>query len=536
MIPRHYQAAAVAAARASMAEHGAALLVLATGGGKTAIAGFTIAEEAAADPRSRFMVVQHRDELLTQNCAAISSITGLPTSIVKAEQNDWSGRIVFSSAPTLSRANRRESMVPFSHIIVDEAHHIEAAGYQNILAHARALSPDLRLLGMTATPERGDGKGLKRTFSSVAFSVSIGQLIEEGVLVSPRALTIDLANAELLDIDVEGGDYDMAQADDILNHAVHNDAVVEHWLTHAAGRRSIFFCTTIDHAHAVSGAFRSAGIDAETISAETPPKKRVELLRAFDAGQITVLTNCMLLTEGYDSQPVSCVGILRPMLHRSTFIQAVGRGLRRVDPERYPGVIKTDCVVLDFAGAAARHGSLDSMLGLQDSPDRKAADTDPTTPDQEDDDEGANIVEVRNISMAAIELIGRSPFAWESIQGDHSRRIATGFDAWAGVLGTPDDVWVAVGKTRGGYVRTLCVGGETQALCAADDFLRLNETSDAAKKSRRWLRERATDKQISLLNAQGIPAGYVTKYEANCLLSWCWNKNAIQQAIAKACR
>jgi hypothetical protein len=244
----------------------------------------------------------------------------------------------------------------------------------------------------------------------------------------------------------------------------------------------------------------------------------------------------MLLTEGYDSQPVSCVGILRPMLHRSTFIQAVGRGLRRVDPERYPGIVKTDCVVLDFAGAAARHGSLESMLGLQDSLGRKEQ-TGAEDAVGEEQDEGADIVELRHVNLAAIELLGKSPFAWEAIQGDQCRRIASGFDAWAGVLGTQmDDVWVAVGKTRGGHVRTLHVGIETQAICAADDFLRLNETSDAAKKSRRWLRELATPKQLDLLKAQGVDAGYTTKYEANCLLSWCWNRNAIQKALAKACR
>ena len=95
-----------------------------------------------------------------------------------------------------------------------------------------------------------------------------------------------------------------------------------------------------------------------------PSRTRADLIARFERGEVQVLTNCMVLTEGFDSQPVGCIGILRPMLHKGTFIQAVGRGLRRVDPARFPGIVKTDCVVLDFAGAALRHGSLEQEITL----------------------------------------------------------------------------------------------------------------------------------------------------------------------------
>ena len=173
----------------------------------------------------------------------------------------------------------------------------------------------------------------------------------------------------------------MREADKVLNRAVLNEAVVEHWKERAADRRSIFFCATVDHAEAVAAAFRAEGVTAETVTGEMPGRARADLIARFDRGEVQVLTNCMVLTEGFDSQPVGCIGILRPMLHKGTFIQAIGRGLRRVDPERFPGIVKTDCIVLDFAGAALRHGSLEQEISLDDEDHEPGAAPWKTCPD-----------------------------------------------------------------------------------------------------------------------------------------------------------
>ena len=198
MIPRDYQRAAVAAAREKTAHLGNTLLVLATGGGKTACAGFYIGEEAAEDPASRFLVVQHTDELIEQNRRTIDRITGLPSSVVKAERDDWSGRVVFGSVQTLGRGTRRERMVPVSHLVIDECHRAAADSYQAVIGHARSLKPDVKLLGLSARPERGDGRSLRRTFSNVGFHLPIGALIEQGILVPPRTFTIDLGLSDEL--------------------------------------------------------------------------------------------------------------------------------------------------------------------------------------------------------------------------------------------------------------------------------------------------------------------------------------------------
>ena len=183
----------------------------------------------------------------------------------------------------------------------------------------------------------------------------------------PRTFTIDSGvGDELAGIDATAGDFDMRQAEKVLNRSVSTRRWSSTGPSVPAIAAAIVFCATVEHAEAVAAAFRDAGVTAETITGEMPAKERADLIAGFDRGEVQVLTNCMVLTEGFDSQPVGCIVILRPMLHKGTFIQAVGRGLRKVDPERFPGIVKTDCIVLDFTGAAQRHGSIEMDVRLDD--------------------------------------------------------------------------------------------------------------------------------------------------------------------------
>lgn len=554
MIPRDYQKAAVAAARDRLATHGNTLLVLPTGAGKTAIAGFCIGEELEYRRQDRVLVLQHTDELVDQNRSFIGAITGLSTSVVKAEQDNWDGRIVFGSVQTLARANRRARMAAVSHLVIDECHRAASTSYQAVIDDARSLNPNLKLLGLSATPSRGDGRSLRKTFSNVGYQVRIGALIAQGLLVPPRTFTIDLGvGDELAGLDATAGDFDMRAADRVLNRAVLTDAVVEHWEEKAADRQTIFFCATVDHATAVAEAFCAAGHAAEMISGDMPSRERAAAIARFDRGETRILTNCMVLTEGFDSQPVGCIGILRPMLHKGTFIQAVGRGLRRVDPARYPGIIKTDCVVLDFAGAALRHGSLEQEIDLDaDDPEPGQAPWKLCPCCEAELPLAARICDfcghvftretsdktvLDSFEMTEIDLLDRSPFAWEPLLADGSALMASGFEGWAGVFhdGT---LWHALGQPRGKPVKPLAIGTRVQALAAADDFLRTTETGTASIKSRRWLNDPASLRQIELLaraghKAEGHDFG-LSKYAANCHLNFLWNRAAIQRSVLGA--
>ena len=554
MIPRDYQQAAVDAARAKTATHGNTMLVLPTGSGKTAIAGFYIGEEAAEQRDASFLVLQHTDELIEQNRSAIGTVTGLPTSIVKAEQDDWSGRIVFGSVQTLGRSNRRERMGAISHLVIDECHRSASESYQNIIAHARSLNPEVKLLGLSATPGRGDGRSLRKTFSNVGYQLKIGTLIARGLLVPPRTFTIDLGiDDELAGIDATAGEFDMRQADRVLNRALLNETVVAHWKERAGDRRTIFFCATVAHAGAVAAAFRATGVTAQTISGEMPARDRADLIARFTCGDMQVLTNCMVLTEGFDSQPVGCIGILRPMLHKGTFIQAIGRGLRRVDPERFPGIVKTDCIVLDFAGAALRHGTIEQDISLDDDKQGGAGEAPyKCCPSCEAELPLATMLcpfcghafvqmarergVLSEFELTEIDLLERSPFAWCDLYGDDQSLMASGFDAWAGVF-FDGQHWKAIGRPRHKLLRRLAIGTKPQALAAADDFLREIETGSAAAKSRRWLRDPATQKQRDLLQRAGFataPFDFgLSKYAANCHLNFLWNRGAIKTAVLR---
>ena len=248
-------------------------------------------------------------------------------------------------------------------------------------------------------------------------------------------------------------------------------------------------------------------------------KERVDLVGQFDRGEVQVLTNCMVLTEGFDSQPVGCIVILRPMLHKGTFIQAVARGLRKVDFVALSGIVKTDCIVLDFTGAAQRHGSIEMDVRLDDEdaepgavpykicPECRAELPLGTSPcpfcghvwQREIGEKGL----LEEFDLTEIDLLNRSPFRWCDLFGDDQSLIASGFDAWGGIFFDGEHRH-AVGKPRQGRLCHLAIGTRPQVLSAADDFLRGIESTDAANKSRRWLKlSDLSDKQRQLLTRAG---------------------------------
>ena len=270
-----------------------------------------------------------------------------------------------------------------------------------------------------------------------------------------------------------------------------------------------------------------------------------------------MLTNCMVLTEGFDSQPVGCIVILRPMRHKGTFIQAVGRGLRKVDPERFPGIVKTDCIVLDFAGAAAAHGSIEQDVRLTEEDARGAA-ASPTrsartarrscrsaSPAARSaaTSGSAAIREKRLLEafdLTEIDLLNRSPFRWCDLFGDDHALIASPASTPGAACSSTASTgtrWASRGRGTAAPP-----GGRhpAQVLAAADDYLREIETTAAASKSRRWLKDPATAKQIELLQRAGYPVSAfdfgLSKYAANCHLNFLWNQTAITRRCSPPSR
>ena len=181
----------------------------------------------------------------------------------------------------------------------------------------------------------------------------------------PRTFVIDVGTQEALrQVRRTVDDFDMKAVDAIMNKAPITEAVIGHWREKAGERQTVVFCSTVDHARNVCDAFAGAGVAAGMVWHEMGAAARRTALAAYRRGDIQVMVNIAVLTEGWDHPPTSCVVLLRPSSYKCTLIQMVGRGLRVVDPAEFPGVVKTDCIVLDFGTSSLIHGCLEQDVDL----------------------------------------------------------------------------------------------------------------------------------------------------------------------------
>jgi superfamily II DNA or RNA helicase len=319
------------------------LVVLPTGTGKTVIFSHLIQQRPG-----RALVLAHRDELIQQAIDKIRIVNPeAQVGIVKAERNETNYPIIVASVQTLARESRLDQLPKdFRTIIVDEAHHASAASYKRVIDGLSASSDPL-IVGFTATADRGDKQGLDSVFSEIVFSKDILTMIRSGYLVDIRAIQIRLANADLNRLHTRAGDFVEAELGDMLRAADIQKHAVRTYQEHAAGRKALLFTPTVLLAHDMASAFEDAGIPAAAIDGTTDIDHRREVLERFKRGDIRVLANCMVLSEGFDEPSADCILMARPTKSRSLYQQVIGRGLRT-----HPG--KDNCLVLDFVGATTR--------------------------------------------------------------------------------------------------------------------------------------------------------------------------------------
>lgn len=552
MLLRPYQEAAVDDAFNAIDKHSNTIVVAPTGAGKTIMMSALIGRRFKDG--KKILVMQHRDELVNQNKSKFERINPyITTSIVNGAVKCWDGDAVFSMVQTISRDRNLRDRVVFDMIVIDESHHAAADTYKKVINAVKKDNPSVEIAGFTATPNRGDGKGLRSIFNNCAHQIEITTLIREGFLVAPKTYVIDCGVRDQLEnVTRRGNDFDMDEVEAIMNRKVINDAVVEKWMEKAGDRKTVVFCSTVTHAEDLLEVFLEAGVEAAMVVGTTPKDKRAETLDSLSRGSLQVVVNVAVLTEGFDAPQVACIVLTRPCSQKGTMVQMIGRGLRTIDPEEFPDVVKTDCVVMDFGTSVLTHGSLEDQVNLDDREKGEA----PTKICVECESEipmgaqvcpicGTEIVseseekeELVQFTMTEYDLMQMSPFRWIDLFGDGSLRMAMGFEGFVGVANTPE-LSIAFGKAKatGMQLRVLAVGGGTQATAAADDFLREIEDGGAAKKTKRWLDQSATPKQIEHLRKQGIEVGFMdfswTKYKAACMLNFLWNRTVIERAVEK---
>lgn len=317
------------------------LLVLPTGCGKTIVFSKVIEDRVRAG--DRVLVLAHRGELLEQAADKLRQTTGLCCAAEKAERScmgSWY-RVVVGSIQSFMRDTRltRFDRDYFQTIVVDEAHHALSDGYQRVLEHFGQA----KVLGVTATPDRGDMRNLGQYFEHLAYEYTLPRAIKDGYLCPIKAVTIPL-NLDLSGVGVQAGDFKNADIDTALDPYLHQIAGEMH--AYCDNRKTVVFLPLVRTSQKFCRLLNTQGFRAAEVNGNS--QDRAEVLKDFDEGKYNVLCNSMLLTEGWDCPSVDCVVVLRPTKVRSLYSQMVGRGTRL-----YPG--KEDLLLLDFLWHTERH-------------------------------------------------------------------------------------------------------------------------------------------------------------------------------------
>ncbi len=550
MILRPRQALLVQRTLAALGEHGNTLAVAPTGSGKTIMLS-AVAGSLLAEPDAKACILAHRTELTGQNRSKFERVNpSLKTSVFDANEKSWDGNATFAMVQTLSRKTNLDQLPTLDLLVIDEAHHAASPSYREVIDQVLVKNPKAAICGLTATPNRGDGKGLREVFSNVADQITLGEMIASGHLVPPRTYVIDVGTQEALrKVRRTAIDFDMNEVANILNKTLVTESVINNWKAKARDRKTIVFCSTVEHATDVCSAFNRAGIESVLIHGELSDGERKERLAAYENGSNQVVVNVAVLTEGYDYTPTSCVVLLRPSSYKSTFIQMVGRGLRTVDPQEFPGVVKTDCIVLDFGTASLMHGALEQEVNLDghhnlgDAPTKECPECGATVPMaimecplcghvwEKQDNPSRGVLD--HFVMSEIDLLKRSNFRWCDLFGSDDALMATGFNAWGGIFFL-NGRWHAVGGAKGHTTQLLAVGERTVCMAKADDWLNDHESEDSAHKTRRWLNESPTPKQLQYLPPELRADFGLTRYQASALLSFRFNRNAIVRLVNAA--
>lgn len=524
-----------------------------TGAGKTIMLS-AVTGESIKDTGAKVCILAHRDELTAQNRAKFERVVpNVGTSVVDAYEKSWGGQVTFAMVPTLARSSNLDGMPRLDLLVIDEAHHAVAASYRRIIDRVRDANPDARVFGVTATPNRGDRKGLREVFDNVADQISLGELIASGHLVPPRTFVIDVGvQDELKSVRKTSSDFDMSEVANIMDRAPVTEEVIRHWKEKAGDRQTVIFCSTVEHAAHVRDAFQAAGISAALIHGEMPSETRKSVLADYAGGKIRVIVNVAVLTEGWDHPPTSCVVLLRPSSYKSTMIQMVGRGLRTVDPEEFPGVVKTDCIVLDFGTSSLIHGTLEQDVDLDgktssgEAPTKACPSCGADIPlassecpicgvafDEEEGGSGVTATPLSGFLMTEIDLLKRSSFEWVDLFDTEEALMATGFNAWGGIFWF-EGQWYAVGGRKNAATRLLGIGERSVCLAQADDWLNEHETDESAFKTRGWLNQPATEKQLKYLSPEARSDFGLTRYKASALMTFGFNKRDIGRLVEAA--
>lgn len=550
---RTYQTEAIQAVRQSWHTHDHVLGVAATGSGKTVIL-LALLLGAGELPGvltdgTRGLILAHRDELIQQPYARIARFWPHwlhRTGIVKAKQDEVTQAVTIASVQSLHPRRLLRLLDlggPIDYVVTDEAHHANASSYQAIYEALKQANPRVKHLGVTATPDRGDGNGLGKTFEHISFDIQIDQLMQLGYLVPVRGLEINSGH-DLAGVRTTGGDFNRAALAAKFETDTMRMLVVNAHREYAADRKALVFVPSVAGAYRQMEAFQAAGFSAAAVEANTPRDQRQQLLRDHQHGSLQVLVNVGVLTEGYDSPALGCIHMARPTKSRALFTQMVGRGLRPANGDRAkPG---EDCLVLEYL-ATSGHSlvTLGDMLGvpkdIQQAKNNKEAEPGEVqlgfTFDGAFDFSGTPM----EIIARQLDYLKQSAYRWferDGLMVLGMGKDRAGIDRILAMTPLADDTYTLYGLARNGAPHWTLALQQTGTMDDLDLVVRekLDRYGNPAlvNKDRSWHSQSATDGQLTYLKRLA-PRGSIkqpyalTKAQAADLITYYQARRALEQ-------
>jgi superfamily II DNA or RNA helicase len=564
---RPYQQKAVDRSLKALSLRNNTLLVSPVGSGKTFIMSFLITEFLKKVPNAKVLVLQHRIEILRQNKLKFEGLNDTASvGVFCQEEKDFAQQVTFAMVQTLIRSI--EQIPNIDLLVIDEAHHVVADTYIDIVEHAKEQNPGLKIFGVTATPNRSDRTTLARVFNNISYSIDIDALVEAGVLVPPRPYVLDIGIQKDLKLLFESGKPSEGQINDFLDDnsfRVDLEKAYSFWNELARGRKTVIFAPSINYSKMVSEVFSLNDVKNSIITGDTPAKERQEILNQFENFDLSVLINTSVLTEGWDCPVTSCVVLFNNTTFKSSYIQMLGRGLRSCSG-------KQDCIILDFGISTVLHGDLCQNVFNSISQDDDLQKVDKEQEDVEEEEDYKICPEcfghipekekvcgicsyvypnleqqkklIEQFKMKEVELIKKikekCPYIFHDVFSDETTHIAC--------LGIKD--FIGITKEREKWYVFSNLYSFENGIDIHDELENLSECyllayklirsykgkNTAFKKRKEWLELQPTDKQIAIISKnnyrlKNINSNRINRYQASCLLTYLFNNKKFVSAV-----